>query len=91
MEIQRGTSKNLKSAAFMSRILLITYDNIGCLNLGNALKNLPAVHDGNPEKPSVHLSQRSPAMLALQVHISYSDQYQAEPEALQPKIINRIM
>ena len=50
------------------------------------MKNLPAVHDGNPEKPSVHLSQRSPTMLALQVHILYSDQYQAEPVALHPKM-----
>jgi hypothetical protein len=90
MEIQRGTSRNLKSAAFMSRIILSTYDNIGCLNLGYTMKNLPAVHDGNPEKPSVHLSQRSPAMLALQVHMSYSDQYQAEPVALHPKRINMV-
>ena len=54
------------------------------------MKNLPAVHDGNPEKPSVHLSQWSPAMLALQVHISYLDQYQAEPAALQPKMRNMV-
>ena len=55
------------------------------------MKNLPAVHDGNPKKPSVHLWQWSPTMLALQVHISYLDEYQAEPVALQPKIVNRIM
>ena len=30
-------------------------------------------------------------MLALQIHISDSDQYQAEPVALQPKMINKIM
>ena len=55
------------------------------------MKNLPAVHDGNPKKPFEHLSQRSPTILALQEHISYSDQYQAEPVVLQPRIIDRIM
>ena len=53
--------------------------------------NPPALHDGYPENPAAHLSQLSPTMLALQIHISYSDQYQAEPVALQPKMINRIM